>query len=92
MTQRNQPRTQKSRRGGRYAAVQRAQRRRRMLAFLGGVVAVAVIAVVALIVLNQDDAGEVVAAPPLEASIPTDGRVMGDPNAPVTVVEWGDYQ
>lgn len=31
-------------------------------------------------------------APPIPSSIPTSGRVMGDPAAPVKVIEWGDYQ
>jgi hypothetical protein len=61
---------------------------------IGGVVVVAIIAVVALIFLSGDSASsepvQVAEAP--SPDIPTDGRVMGNPNAPVTVVEWGDYQ
>ncbi|CCF85023.1 hypothetical protein NITHO_4340008 [Nitrolancea hollandica Lb] len=32
------------------------------------------------------------AAAELPPDVPTNGRTMGDPNAPVKIVEWGDYQ
>jgi hypothetical protein len=67
--------------------------------FLGGAVAVALIAVVALILINRgSDNGEseppldVVVAEAFDASIPVTGQTMGNPEASVTVVEWGDFQ
>jgi protein-disulfide isomerase len=84
----------------------RAERRRqeeqrartRKLLFLGGVLTIGLVVAIGLIVISQrsDDNGTglpaLVAANPLDASIPSDGRVLGDPNAPVTLVEWADYQ
>ena len=64
--------------------------------FLGGAVTVALIAVAALILANRpaagDDSAPVQAVTSNYGDIPRDGRVLGDPNAPVLVVEWGDYQ
>ncbi len=78
----------------------REQRQAKMkkLMVLGGAVLIALVVVVGLIVMTRDDEDttgdkpEVVAATALDASIPRDGRVLGDPNAPVTLVEWADYQ
>lgn len=84
-----------SRRAQRRWQNQRAARRRRLLA-LAGAVGVAVVVVTVLILLNRP--GEVGDNPPVQAAtldygaIPRDGRVLGDPGAPVLVVEWGDYQ
>lgn len=83
-----------SRRAQRVIAERRA-RRRRILMLIGGGIAGALILVVALIVFNRsDDSGlpAVAAAPALDPSIPRNGRTLGAPDAPVTVVEWGDYQ
>lgn len=41
---------------------------------------------------GADDISGIQAAAPLDPSIPTNGRVMGNADAPVQVVEWGDYQ
>lgn len=61
---------------------------------LGGAIAVALVAVVVLIVLNrpQEAPQTFVAAAPLPATIPLDGMSMGNPDAKVQIVEWGDYQ
>jgi protein-disulfide isomerase len=47
-----------------------------------------------LIFLNrpQTPSADIVAAAPLPAAIPTDGMTMGMADAPVQIVEWGDYQ
>jgi protein-disulfide isomerase len=47
-----------------------------------------------LIYLNrpQSPGGDIVAAAPLPASIPLNGMTMGAADAPVQIVEWGDYQ
>lgn len=69
--------------------------RRRRLALIGGAIALAVIVAGALIWTNRDSSS----LPTLQVAeaaafddIPTDGRVIGDPNAPVHLVEYGDYQ
>ncbi len=45
---------------------------------------------------NQRSAREVAAVQMPDVSkytsVPREGRVLGDPNAPVHVIEWGDYQ
>lgn len=84
----------------RQAAGKHAARRKRA-AFLGGVVVVALLAVVALLYTGRDSGSAATpgALPAIHAAqstpdpaIPLDGRTMGDPNAKVTVIEWGDYQ
>ena len=71
------------------------QARKRRLALIGGAILVAVVAVGALIWSTRGDSD----LPGLHAAdaaalegIPTDGRVIGDPDAPVHLVEFGDYQ
>lgn len=74
----------------------RKQKRKRTLTMIGGAVAVALIVVVVLILFNRDTtpaaANEPVNPPPELADVPMDGMTMGDPNAPVTVIEFGDFQ
>lgn len=77
---------------------------RKRLAVLGGIVAAAVVVVVVLLLATggSDDtapvakAGEAVAGQTQSAAllqgIPQDGRFLGDPKAPVTMVEWADVQ
>lgn len=77
----------------RQIAAEREARQRRIPAIAGTAVVV-VAFVLGFVILAQRQAGpgfEVRAAEPLPAEIAQDGRVMGDPTAPVTVVEWGDY-
>jgi len=66
------------------------------MTIFGGLIAVALIAAVVLILLNRpqgsEDVSDIAAAPPPDANIPTNGRVMGQEGAAVHVVEWGDYQ
>jgi protein-disulfide isomerase len=63
---------------------------------LGGAVGIALIAVIGLILLNgRGDSklgGVVAAATTFDASIPRDGQTLGNPDAPVTVEVWSDYQ
>lgn len=77
----------------------RASRRRQLLAF--GALGLVLVAVIAAVAVATNGSGEgkprtllpaVVAAEPLDASLPRQGRVLGDPNAPVTIVEWADFQ
>lgn len=68
--------------------------RRKQLLWIGGAVGVALLVALGLILLNrpQEGSAPIVAAAPLPASIPLDGSTMGAKDAPVTIVEWGDYQ
>lgn len=71
-----------------------AARRQRLFALLGGAALLAAVLVVVLIVVSQggddtEDRAEPVAA--LE-DVPEDGIVLGDPEAPVTMVEFADPQ
>ncbi|MEZ4504545.1 MAG: DsbA family protein [Thermomicrobiales bacterium] len=69
--------------------------RRRRIALIAGAVALAVLVAGALIWTNRDASDlptlQVAEAAALEG-IPTDGRVIGNPDAPVHLVEYGDYQ
>jgi protein-disulfide isomerase len=86
-----------SRRAERRITKQRAARQRRAWLF-GGTIALALVAALTLILLNRGGGGSasdlspVVAGAAIDPAIPQSGRVLGNPNAPVTVVEWGDYQ
>ena len=80
-------------RARRKAEAEQAARRRQML-WVVGAVAVALIVAAGLIFVNRPrDAGApIVAAEPIPASIALTGLTMGESNAPLNVVEWGDYQ
>lgn len=71
---------------------EQAERRKRF-AVIGGAIAAALVAGLVLLLLNrpEPEGSPVFVADPLPESIPLDGTVMGAADAPVTVVEWGDY-
>ncbi len=75
------------------AEAERARKRRLLL--IGGAIALAVIVAGGLIWSNRDSSDlptlHVAEAAAFDG-IPTDGRVIGDPNAPVHLIEYGDYQ
>ncbi len=78
------------------------RRRRRLLTIVGASVAGAVAVGVLLIVLNRregdggsaaiDAAGFRTPTSEIDGAIPRDGRMIGDPAAPIVVVEFADYQ
>ena len=78
------------------------RQRRRLLTIIGGAVAGAVAVAVVLIVLNsreadgpgstQDRTAIKAAETEIDAGLARDGRTLGDPAAPVVVVEYADYQ
>ena len=86
----------KSRRAERVIEAQRAKRRR-TLTIIGSVVGGAVLIAGLLFLFTRDSDGAaadepVNSAPPPAVEVPTDGMTKGDPDAPVTVVEYGDFQ
>jgi hypothetical protein len=79
-------------RAQRKIAEEQAARRQR-LAILGSAIGAALlIALIVFLVTRPRDAGPpVLAAEPMSDAIPVQGTAMGAEDAPVTVVEWGDY-
>lgn len=71
----------------------RRARHHRQYAYVAGVVLVALAAIAAYL-LFRDDGNDGFEPVVVRADItaPVDGRVAGQPDAPVSVVEWGDYQ
>ncbi len=85
----------KNRRSARKAAAERQAKRRRQF-MIGGVIVVAVVAALALIIVPQlgskTGLGAIQVAAAHPATIPSNGKILGDPNAPVKIVEYGNYQ
>ena len=80
-------------RAQRRIAEEQAARRKRLMVLGGGIAAALIIALIVFLVTRSRDAAgpPVLAAEPLPASIPVSGMAMGPEDAPVTVVEWGDF-
>ena len=79
-------------RAQRKIAEEQAARRKRLTLLGGALSAALVIALVVFFVTRPREVGPpVLAADPLPASIPVTGMSMGPEDAPVTVVEWGDF-
>jgi protein-disulfide isomerase len=80
----------------RIAAEQARQAARRRMILVAGAIAAAIVLAAILIVPNlpgsASDLPDFVVVSDPHAGIPAEGRTLGDPNAPVTVVEYGDYQ
>lgn len=75
-------------------ALQREAQRRRQLIVVSAAVGIAIVAAFALILFNRDDASGLpaIAAAPEPITVSSSGLSIGDPNAPVKIVEYGDYQ
>lgn len=71
-------------------AARKRQQRQIILAGIGGILAVAVI--VAFFLLRDDGMPGVKAGAAIDSSIPQSGLTIGDPNAPVALVEYADFQ
>jgi hypothetical protein len=68
-------------------------RKRRTLFIAGGAVAAAALAALLILIFSrQPQMPPVAVAPEIAEGVAYSGRTMGNPDAPVTVVEWGDYQ
>ena len=87
--------TRRAHRSAQRIAAEREARRRKLL-LAGSVAAAAVVALVLILLNLPDNTGDglpaVAAASEPYPGVPAEGRVLGDLNAPVTVVEYGDYQ
>lgn len=86
-----------SRRAQRRIDEERSRRRQRQL-MIGGAVVLAVVVVGALIAVNRPDDDDnaadlgITTPPARDTSIPQDGRTLGNPDAPLTIVEYADFQ
>lgn len=69
----------------------RRQQRRQRLFIVLGVVGVAVIITALLIIPSLKPVGDILTITPKERPM-VDGRAMGDPNAPVTIEVYADFQ
>jgi hypothetical protein len=79
-------------RAQRKIAEEQAARRRRLMLLGGAIAAAVIVALVVFLVTRPREAGPpVLAADPMPDTIPVAGMTMGAEDAPVTVVEWGDY-
>ena len=75
------------------ADAEAAQRRRRTAALAGGIGLIALVVVVALILVSQSGSGDSDVDPNATfAGVEQKGFTLGDPKAPVTVVEFADLQ
>ncbi|MGA7671762.1 MAG: hypothetical protein WBW04_15150 [Nitrolancea sp.] len=95
MSKQSEENQSRSRRSERRAAAEKQTKRRRQFT-IGGVASVAILAALALIIIPQlgggKDLGGIKIASAHPESIPSNGKVLGDPNAPVKIVEYGNYQ
>jgi protein-disulfide isomerase len=85
-----------SRRAQRRIQEERNRRRQRLM-MIGGAVVLAVAVVGAVILLTRPDdndaSDQALTIPPKrDTSIPMDGRTFGNPDAPVTITEYADFQ
>jgi hypothetical protein len=79
-------------RAQRKIAEEQAARRKRLTILGSAIGAALLIVLIAFLVTRPRDTGPpVLAAQPMSDAIPVAGTAMGAEDAPVTVVEWGDY-
>ncbi|MGI9252738.1 MAG: hypothetical protein ACR2J8_03255 [Thermomicrobiales bacterium] len=79
-------------RAQRKLAEQQAHKRQRLWIFGGLLLGAVVLALLGFMLTRRSALPPVAIAPEMEQGFAYAGRTMGDPNAPVKVVEWGDYQ
>ena len=79
-------------RAQRKIAEEKAARRKRLTILGSAIGAALLIALIVFLITRPREAGPpVLAAEPMSDAIPVAGMTMGAEDAPVTVVEWGDY-
>ncbi|HVB65053.1 MAG TPA: DsbA family protein [Nitrolancea sp.] len=84
----------KDRRTARQEAAQKAAKRKRQITVFG-VAGVAIVLALALILiprLGGGDTSAIAIAPDPTPNVANNGATLGDPKAPVQVVEWANYQ
>lgn len=84
-------------RGKRQEAALEAQRRKRRNMILIVAACAALVVAIALVLVNlldnSEQSTELGDVPEIDwASVPQDGMTLGDPNAPVTIIEYADFQ
>ena len=81
-----------SSRAQRKVAAEQAARQRRLTLIGGAIAAALIVALVAFLATRPRESGPpVLVAEPISDAIMVEGMAMGPADAPVTVVEWGDY-
>lgn len=90
MSRQTRAQVQQTRRVSRQEAERRAKARQQRLQFLGAAVLAAIVIVAILIYANRPSGTSTIKVD--YTGIPTNGQTLGDPNAPVTVTEYADYQ
>ncbi len=79
--------------GRKQAAVPLARRRKRLTVIgAGGLAVIIALGLILVPRLGGGGTSAIAIAPDPTANIQTKGQTMGDPNAPVKVVEWANYQ
>jgi hypothetical protein len=79
-------------RAQRKVAEEQAARRKRLTILGSAIGAALLMALIVFLITRPREAGPpVLAAEPMSDAIPVAGMAMGAEDAPVTVVEWGDY-
>jgi hypothetical protein len=70
-----------------------ATEKRKRLTLFGSAIGVGLLValIVFLVTRPQETGPPILAAESMSATIPVEGVTMGSADAPVTVVEWGDY-
>lgn len=91
------PQTRAESRRAQRVVQQRQAKRKRIYTMFGGAAAAALVLALILVLINQDDSGAAADDPvqlpaAISEDIPHDGRVLGNPDAPVRIIEYGDYQ
>ncbi len=74
------------------AAAQAQQRKQRTALIAGGVGLIALVVIIVLIVASQSGDDKQASTSDVFAGVPMKGITLGDPDAPVTVVEFADLQ
>jgi protein-disulfide isomerase len=94
MSKDEQREERRGRRSARKLAAERAAKRRKRLTVFGAGGLAIVIALGLILVprLGGGGTSAITIAPDPVASVQTNAETMGDPNAPVKVVEWANYQ
>lgn len=76
-------------------ALQQEAQRKKQMTLIGIIAGIAIIGAFVMILVNRggDDSGlPAIAAAPAPLTVERDGLSIGNPNAPVKIVEYGDYQ